>query len=686
MAVMLLAAGAKAEEANPIGQVISLLGDLAAKVKKDGEAELKAYEDYFSWCDDVSKEKQFEIETSTSQKNELEAAIDEHSSTIENNDQKIADLSAAIATAEKDLKAATTIRDTEASDFDGSEKELVDAVDTLGRAIGVLEKEMAKGSAAFTQITQGSDLKAAMNALSVVIDAASFSASDKSRLTALVQAQQGSDDEDGELGAPAAKAYDNQSGGIMDVLGDMKEKAESQLSELRKEEKTAQYNYEMLKQSLEDQLANDNKELDESKSNKAAAEEGKATADGELSATVADLKDSSSTLKSTQEECMTVAADHDASVRARAEELKTIAEATKILAETTGGAVDQTYSLLQMQMRTGVDLAKLEVAAFIKKVARKHHSSALAQLASRITAVVRYGGGGDPFVKIRGLIQDMIAKLQKEGSEAATEKAYCDEELAKTEAKKGELDADIEKLTTGIDQAAAKSAKLKEEVKVLQSELATMAKEQSDSDAYRQEAHAVYLVAKADLELGLGGVRKALELLRNYYAAGDAALVQEDQPAKPVNHGAASGAGGSIISILEVAESDLATNLAKVETAEAEELEEYEKSTQENTITKAAKDQDVKYKTQEFTGLDKSIAELTSDRDSASSELGAVMEYYGKLKSRCIAKPESYESRAARRAAEIEGLKEALNILENEAALVQRSNRHGRHMRGGLHA
>ena len=31
-------------------------------------------------------------------------------------------------------------------------------------------------------------------------------------------------------------------------------------------------------------------------------------------------------------------------------------------------------------------------------------------------------------------------------------KAYCDEELAKTEAKKGELDAAIEKLSTNIDQ------------------------------------------------------------------------------------------------------------------------------------------------------------------------------------------------------------------------------------------
>ena len=82
--------------------------------------------------------------------------------------------------------------------------------------------------------------------------------------------------------------------------------------------------------------------------------------------------------------------------------------------------------------------------------------------------------------------------------------------------------------------------------------------------------------------------------------------------------------------------------------------------------------EDVKYKTKEFKGLDKSISDLTGDKDTTSSELSAVLDYYGKIKDRCIAKPESYEERKARREAEITGLKEALSILENETAFVQR--------------
>ena len=58
------------------------------------------------------------------------------------------------------------------------------------------------------------------------------------------------------------------------------------------------------------------------------------------------------------------------------------------------------------------------------------------------------------------------------------------------------------------------------------------------------------------------------------------------------------------------------------------------------------------------------------------------MEYYDKIKDRCVAKPESYEERTARRKAEIEGLKTALNILDNETAFVQRKRRGGqRHLR-----
>merc|ERR550534_1885407 len=599
------------------------------------------------------------------------AKIAELTSSITVAVSKIEELVAAIAADDAELKNATTMRKKENAEFTKNEAELMDALDTLERAIAILTKEMEKNPAALAQIDTSSTQRL-LQTLNAVIDAAGFAGADRTKLVALVQSQQTSAQaDDDELGAPAAAAYKSHSSGIIDVLEDMKEKAEAELSDLRNEEKNSKHNYDMLKQSLVDQMAADTKDMEDEKAAKAEAEEGKATAEGDLEETVKMLKNTKDDLATSSATCMQTAADHEATVNARKEELKAIATARKILEETTSGAASQTYSLLQVaRLQSRADLAGLEVVQLVKKLARKHHSSALAQLASRMTAAIRFGaaGGDDPFAKVKGLIESMIAKLEAEAKAEATEKAYCDEEMAKTEAKRGELMDDVSKLSAKIDQATSKSATLSAEIKQLEAELAELMKSQAEMDKIRQEEHAAFVQAKDDLTTGLRGVRQALSVLRDYYAS-DAALVQ--QPAMPKLHTKASGAGTSIIGILEVVESDFATGLAKEETQEDDAKALYDDITQENKVTKTMKDQDLKYKTAEVKSLAKAIADLSSDKETLSTELAAVDEYYAKLKDRCIAKPEPYEERKARREAEISGLKQALQILDTEAAFVQ---------------
>merc|ERR1719316_744928 len=111
------------------------------------------YDEFAEWCEEESKNLQYEIKTAKAEVEELTATIDKATADIKAFDEKIAELAAAIATDEADLKAATEIRDKEHADFVAEEGELVDDVDTLERAIGILEREMAKtGGAAFMQL------------------------------------------------------------------------------------------------------------------------------------------------------------------------------------------------------------------------------------------------------------------------------------------------------------------------------------------------------------------------------------------------------------------------------------------------------------------------------------------------------------------------------------------------------
>merc|ERR1719356_2281083 len=563
---------------NPLGTVISLLDELTAKITKDGENEAKAYAEYVEWCDDTSKNSGFAIDTATKEKAQLEAKIQELTSNMEAASTKIDGLASDIATGESELKDATLIRGKEKADFAASEKELVEAIDALNRAVAILQREMAKNPAAFAQVDP-KDLGGALQAFGAVLDAAALSSSDQKQLAALVQSQQ-TDEADDELGSPAAAAYKTHSGNILDVLEDLKEKAEGQLSDLRKAEVNTKHNFNLLKQSLEDQMAADTKDMNEETAGRAAAAEVKASSQSDLEMTAKELANSKAQLSACQTTCVKVAADHDATVAARTQELKVIAEARKVLSDSTSGAVAQTYSFIQRGSSEGAsfllsqaDLAGREVIELVRRLAKKEHSSALNQLASRISAVARYSGSNreDVFAKVKGLIQAMIAKLEQEAGSEATEKAYCDEQIAKTEAKKGELEEDVAKMTSRIDQAAAKSARLKGQVKELEDELAALARTQAQMDQIRSETHADYTVAKADLESGLTGVRQALSTLRDYYGSA-ASMVQEEvrQPAAPEVHSKSAGAGGSIIDILEVVESDFALNLAKEEAEEAD--------------------------------------------------------------------------------------------------------------------
>merc|ERR1719444_386924 len=508
-------------------------------------------------------------------------------------------------------------------------------------------------------------------AFAVMVQASMISSDDASRLTALVQTSEDSNDAD--MGAPAAAVYESKSGGIVATLEGLTEKAEGQLDKARKAESTSKQNYEMLKQSLTDEIKFANKDMDKAKKDLASSQESKATAEGDLEATSKDLAADIATKDGLHQECMDGAEEFELSTKSRGEELNALATAKKIILEATGGAAGQSYGLNQvsfLQLSSSADLSKAEAVRFIRDLARKSKSPALAQLASRMSSSMRLGtaAGEDPFQKIKSMVTDMIATLESEAEEDATQNAYCVKELKEANAKRDELTAESESLSTKIAQAKAGSTKLKEEVATLQNELASMAKAKADADALRTEEKAAYEKNSAEMEMGIKGVKKALSVLKDYYAKADK------------SHGSADGAGSGIIGLLEVCESDFTKGLTEMTAAEETAASDHEAYSKQDEIDTATKSQDVKYKTKEAAGLDKTASELSGDLSTVSDELAAVNKGLDKLKEMCVAKAEPYAEIKAKREAEISGLKEALQILEGETALIQTQSK--RKLRG----
>lgn len=679
---------AVADLANPLGNVFSLLEKLVDEVEADGFAEKKAYTVFEQWCQEQAQNLDHEIETAFTDKGKLEAKIEELSTDIDVASSTIEKLVGEISSNEARLKKATAVREEEHAEFMVGEKELMVTIDAIDRATVILEREMNKagsaGSAALIQLNTNS-VNGLVQALGVVVDAAGFSGSDKQRLTAFVQAQDGDYGDDDELGEPAAAKYEYKSGasgGVIDVMEDLRTKAEKELDDLRASEGSSQHAFDMLKQSLRDTLAADNKQLGKQKELKASSSKDNAGAKGELDGRVKDLTSAKKNLKETQSGCMTTAADHEASLAAREAELKVLKEGIKILKESTSGAGEQSYSFFQMGASSKARTRSGRALHLVKQLAKKYHSSALYQLASRMSSILHYGGGAgeDIFAKVKDLIKGLIAKLEEEAGADAKEHAFCVDEMAKTNTKIEELSDDLHKVSNQIDKAVAKSNHLREQNKDLNNELAALAKSQAEATAGRQESSKANTKAKAELEQGLIGVRKAIGVLRDYYGDSSAAFLQEgdddsmEQPKVPM-HSKKSGAGGSIIDLLEVIESDFAKNLATVETEESDEKAEYDKFMQEGEVTAAEKNELVKSKRATAAELDKFASDISSDQATIKSELEAVQEYKAKLEARCIAKPETYEEVKARREKELAGLKEALSILSSETSLMQRKRR-----------
>ena len=130
------------------------------------------------------------------------------------------------------------------------------------------------------------------------------------------------------------------------------------------------------------------------------------------------LAEDTAAFEDTTQDCLAIqakAADFEAYNKSLSEELEALAKAKDVISEKTD---DSEYrdnrSMLSSRGGLAIELTKSE------------HSIGLTQLASRVDSAMHAetSNGDDPFAKVKGLISDMIARLEEKASEDATHKAF----------------------------------------------------------------------------------------------------------------------------------------------------------------------------------------------------------------------------------------------------------------------
>jgi len=636
---------------NPVAKVISLLSDMQTTIKKEGKAEDARMTKFGNNCELRTAELQYQIKTASEDIDELSARISKAEGKAEALASTLEETSESIASNEADLAAATEVRGKEAADFKAAEKDLLETTATVERAMSMLEKKEAKGES-LVQVKGAGSL---IQAVQAMMDASVIGHQDAKTLTAFLQDAQ----------APEPATYVSKTGGVTEMLEDMLDKSKDQLTELRKKETEAKHSFEMVSQSLADEIKFAKAAMEKAKKSQADQSRIKAESEKDLQQTKVSMEQDRKSLSDVTMDCKQEAADYQEETKSRGLELEALAAAKAALAESSGLSFLQLVS--KSNIKSSEDLKHFEVVHMLRTLGQKLADHQLVLLSRRMDGMLRTESGADVFAKIKTMISDMITTMKENLQAEATKKAYCDKEMGEAAEKKTGKEADLDDVSTKIDATASKSASLKKQVVAIKAELTTLAETQANMTALRQEETSLFKTKEPETVTGMEGVKSALKTLRDFYK----------NSGIKVTSGEREGAAGGVIGRLEDVEADMAMSLSQMRAAEKTAQMNYERDTQDMKLEKTQKEKDIDYKTAEAQRLDSELTELNSDQESMQTEMGAILEFTKGLEAECLVTPESFAEKQAKRQQEIDGLKEALTALDASAgpALLQRGAR-----------
>ncbi len=463
-----VSAASVSENVTPVEKVLQMLTEMSAKGKAERKAEQVQFSAYSQFCGDASATKTRDIAEAANSIERLNADILKAETDAAGLQDDVENLERDIGTWKSDQKGATAVREKEKLDFQATHRDYSESIDALERAIYTLKKQNFDRKQAADALLQV-DVAAKKSAQSATVLAAWLARGKFDSVSAFLEmsaneaqaADSGSADVGMDVSAPEANGYEFQSGGVIQMLQQLEDKFNEELSSLSKEEKNTAHAYELMMQDLTGQIDGATQSRDRRAANRGARLQAAAVAQGELVDVTKATKTDEAYLADLKAECAIKSEDFGKRQQLRLEEIQAIDEAIGIIGGSTVNAHAEKYlpsliqkngkhsvflqlsprgaSMLQQQnkgkqaekslsaeqqrTREAVHNALQErVAEFLQDRAAMSNSKMLLLLSEKVQE--------DPFGKVKKMIRDMISKLMAEATAETEHKGWCDAELA----------------------------------------------------------------------------------------------------------------------------------------------------------------------------------------------------------------------------------------------------------------
>jgi chromosome segregation ATPase len=659
-------------DVSPVEKVLELMRDLKTQVETEGAAESETYNKFACFCKDTQLGKMASIKSHEDDDTSFSATIEQKTAEQNSLTASLADLNHAVDSNDATLKALTDARAKANAEYLVEHKDVADSVTGVTTAIADI-----KAATSFAQVQ---------------------AVAKRAKVAALLQGKN-IDDPSG-------------TGGLMDILDELAADWTKKLKRIEDEETAKVQAFEDAKAAQKQLIADAKAAIDTKTQQLVDCQAAIADYKGRLTETTALMHDDKVYLKDLTSQCEHKAAEWDQRSSQRAGELGALTKAIEIISGDVEGAAadsgaggrtgvapvalvqgfaqarqmdarkidDKYYDVVFLQRQEVVVSQKeaaqrLDAITQIKKSADLLKSPELSLLAMKMAA--------DPFAKVKTLIQQLIERLMTESANEATHKGWCDTEIGKANTERDHRHSDTKKLSAETEVLEAKKADL-------ESEIAKLNTERSDLQDAHTEAQRIRGAEKAEnkqtletAQEGLKALNSAIDVLQSFYSKASRAtvLLQAPVTSSPVaadmvgseyEGGAYKGnqaAAGGIMGMLETIKSDFERTIKETSSAEQAASADFAKFDTETKASISSMETGIKNAESDLKMTSGDLVAALNDLKENQLLLDKSLEALEKLRPACVDTSMSWEEKVAAQKAEIEALKNALAVFNEEDGL-----------------